>query len=198
MNQLDDLTLSAMQKLATPDRPKMQEETFVQKLLPQLAPLPNDLNPQSPVVERRELLVWTEWFQSPHTAVDIHDRAGHLLFTLPGPLPQARTETERRKDAMPITEVINHAQLHAANHPALGDAYLSKQMDERIEIITDENASILARWNAVFKRYNYPLMIAADGSIPLYVDPTAVVKSDVEIKDVDNTPLFADDDDEIL
>lgn len=198
MRELDDITLQAMQKLAKPDNPKILEDTFIQQILPAMAPLPNEPDPSKPLIERRELLIWTEWFQSPHATVDVHDRTGKFLFSVPGPLPQAETETTRRENVMPITEVIQHAQLHAQNHPMLGEAYLNEKLENRLKITSDENASVLARWNGVFRRYGYPLLIAPDGTIPVYDATPAITKSDVAIKDVDNTALFSDDDDEVL
>ena len=180
-NKLDQLTpmetppdvLKAMKELIADgdnDMAKLPEPLFRSHLLPVLTDTSGNA----------DLSVWLDIAGHGFRAIDVTDPvSGETLFRVPAlytPLP-TRTHGDPRTSLAMISEQANN---HSAQHPAIGETFLRKQLAAQ-QVHNRVNWDSIRTWNAILARYGHAPVIeipeagaqAVSGNAPASAPPSA-------------------------
>lgn len=144
--------LKHMRKVEETDKPKITEEAFVQRLLPLL------LNQQEETDV--DVTVWLEIAGNPHREIDVADRSGTVLFTVPPLVARTPTlaPTREGRGLNGIGEILaTYSAKQASEHPVAAHVFLEHAL--RNEILTPDQQLLLEclrKWVFIYERYNLP------------------------------------------
>ena len=104
---------------------------------------------------------WVKVAGSPFQAVDIHDNAGKVLFTVP-PLMDRSAVNPINDDGPNISHVVASANQYARVHPNMGLQHLNAELTKRALImkVPQSVRKNIEAWNSIFERYGRPPIMA--------------------------------------
>lgn len=149
--------MEELDEIAETDRQRMPEEIFVAGFLPLFAgeadKVPKGLN----------LTKWSNIAGGPFRQVDVIDRQGNVLFTVPA-LMDRSAFVSRTNDRINMGHIAATAVQYAHQSPALARNYIDEELAKRqvlksIPAVVMQN---LETWNTIFVRYNRPPLIALE------------------------------------
>lgn len=152
---IEDVAASFTQSTAS--QRVIQESFFLGIFLPMFA---GDENP----VHKATPEMWYNVAHGPFNEVTVVDAQGQFLFSVPalasqsaikpldGTGPSARMST--------VTDMIRTARLYSARGPQVVDGIIRTELDKRAFLFEQSEMSQenIARWNAIFARYDRPLL----------------------------------------
>jgi hypothetical protein len=165
-NKLDELTpmetppdvLKAMKELIADgenDVAKLPEPLFRSNLLPVLTDTSG----------RADMTVWLDIAGHGFRPIDVTDPvSGETLFRVPPMYQQlpTRTKGDPRHSLAMIAEQANN---HSAQHPAIGQTFLRKQLEAR-RIEGSVNWEHVRTWNAILARYGLAPLLSVPEAGP--------------------------------
>jgi C1A family cysteine protease len=145
---------SQLEEVASADIKTMPEDLFVNVFLPLFA---GDEEKKYKV----NFAMWAGQAGSAYKPVNIVDAANKVLFTVP-PLFDRNQVTPVEGDGIRMSHVIHTTQQYANMHPAQAEAYLNEQLSQRnlVKRVPANILNHLESWNAIFKRYGRPEILA--------------------------------------
>lgn len=139
------------------DSATMTEYVFVNVFLPIFAGTPNPHY-------NADINTWTNYAGGPYRTVRIIDGSGVVLFTVP-PIYDRENINPKRSNLPSIAHVVASTNQYSQIHPMQGEQYLNHELSKRA-ILMDVPPNVgknLEIWNAIFKRYGYPLLTEVAG-----------------------------------
>lgn len=130
----------------------LPEEVFVRNFLPFFA--------GEPVADTINLNVWFGIAGNPYMPVNVVDKSGVVLYTVPAFFDRGAVDISRVDNrASPLHHVLKTAEQLNRVHPKRAEAYFEQQLNMRNmtnldKALHDRNAQI---WEDIFKRYGKEL-----------------------------------------
>lgn len=153
--QLHEGDFAELDVLAQDINARMDEQTFVKRLLPHLVP------PEIPSDKPRDLSIWVAAAGNPQRLIDVIDNKGNVLFTVPPILarsPTALPEKEINPDN-DLGEIgaMYDAQIGTMPAHVVNDWYYNSLI-QRSYSPEQSLVYLYARmWITIYRRYNIPL-----------------------------------------
>jgi hypothetical protein len=100
--------------------------------------------------------VWISISGSPTAAVDIIDRKGNTLFTVPGLFDTNFIDPSKKDGSMNFAEIVSFAKLHNAISPELEKRVFVENVQKKLDVIQKKSPSFIKNvqiWQDIFQRY---------------------------------------------
>ena len=114
-----------------------------------------------PVNEKITIAVYHSYVGSPYREAAVYDASGKFLFDVPPTVMHAPIDVKRERGQDSFNNVMATARLHNEYRQGNGDAVIIAGVHERINPDMQDFTQLLdylRRWNAIFERYNKPLI----------------------------------------
>lgn len=129
---------------------KLPEELFVSNFLPFFTGKANaETNPDF-------LPTWISIAGSPAADVDVIDKNGKVLFTVPAFIDSGFINPLKNTSGLSYSDIVNMAILFGNNIPKQGAAVLTNELENKVKRLKDKSpnyAKKIALWEAIFQRY---------------------------------------------
>lgn len=144
---------------------QLPEEIFVEYFLPFMAG-------KIPIV--RESTVVTDWISvagTPMSEVDLIDKAGNVILTVPSFFDTSNINTEERKPGESFTDIYSHYDMKMQNIPSAANNFLANQLEKKINNISSEKRD---RWSDILQRYGYETLATTASKVDMDADDDVV------------------------
>lgn len=145
--------------LETFPNPRLEEYKFVEVFLPFFAGKPEEEQKY-----RVNLGNWATVAGNPFNEVDVIDRQGKVLFTVPPIYDRMaiKPEADRQQDS--IVDIVRKMQLLQQQSPRMAKQYYDSTLSQRAQSLfhPDNVLKHLRMWNDIFKRYGLPPILALE------------------------------------
>lgn len=153
--QLHDEDFAALEELGKEEHATMQETDFVKRLLPHLIP------PVEPTKRPKDMTIWVEAAGHAQRLIDVIDRNGEVLFTVPPILSRSPTAVPE-KDANPDNDLGEIGAIYDArigNEPAhvVNEWYFASLVQRSYSPEQSLTYLYARMWIHIYRRYNIPL-----------------------------------------
>lgn len=127
---------------------KMEEELFVGYFLPHFCN-------KVPISTQPAIIAqWISIAGSPMSEVDVIDRAGEILYTVPSLFDTSIINVAERKVGDSIADISAEFDLRNNNIPAVAQTFLRNQLQRKLSIVNKHvNDTAQQRWQLIFTRY---------------------------------------------
>lgn len=155
MNKVEQLNASMANVFSSlvQNSPKAQlpEELFVSNFLPFFIGVVN--------AEKNEdfLPTWISIAGTPAADVDIIDRNGKVLFTVPSFIDSGFINPLKNTSGLSYSDIVNMAILYGNNIPKQGADVLNKGLSDKVNRLKEKSPEYgkkIQMWEFIFKRYN--------------------------------------------
>lgn len=150
----DDRLLDLMKLAGEVPLARISEREFVERYLPLFANVNN--------VPDLDMTPWLA-VTNPCNRVIVHDNndESNILYYVPPLLTTDNEPFVDNPDAPSVSNLVATAQQMEVDRPGYGNHYMSSRLAAHIQK-TKLQLSIAMQWNAIFKRYNLPLIPIGD------------------------------------
>lgn len=138
---------------ATRGNVSMEERYFVGVFLPLFA---EGHSPAGATLD-----TWVSYAGGPNRRVNVVDSRGNLLFEVPALFDRSGVRPVFVNDGSRLIDILQMGKKMGAVHPLEGQRYLDSKLSERAILQQQTGADklvLLEAWNAIFKRYDLPVI----------------------------------------
>lgn len=96
---------------------------------------------------------WVDFAGSPYNEVDVIDKTGNVMYTVPGLLSRPNVDKALGKNVN-FDKMVTTYELKRNRLPEVGDRYLAAELDNIPNSITANVAEDALRWKQIFDRYS--------------------------------------------
>jgi hypothetical protein len=153
--QLHEEDFAALDDLGKEEHAIMQENDFVKRLLPHLIP------PEEPSKRPKDMTIWVEAAGHAQRLIDVVDRNGVVLFTVPPILSRSPTAVPE-KDTNPdndLGEIGAIYDMRIGNEPShvVNEWYFASLVSRSYSPEQSLMYLYARMWINIYRRYNIPL-----------------------------------------
>ena len=179
----------SLDELAATDRKRMPERIFVGLWLPFFYEGRNQYYPEL------SFGMWAAYAGNDYREVDVIDKQGNVLFTVPPRFDRAgiRSLIGKERTQLPggnIMNVIKNAEMKARISPRDGSLFLNHHLKQRalyMGVIPPSVKVNIERWNAIFKRYGLKPLVETEEVTP---EPNALSTTSNQVMNDDDWELL--------
>lgn len=128
---------------------KLPEDIFAGYFLPHFSG-------QQPISSNSQVLAeWIGIAGTPTSEVDVIDKAGQTLFTVPSMFDTSAIDVTKRDVGNSISDIYAQFDLKSNNIPVVANRFLNAQLSKKLEDIDGHHShnDVTERWGKIFERY---------------------------------------------